>query len=1052
VDILRDWGEINRIVDELLELSGPDRARRMAELRASSPDLEPLLAAVARDEERGDEWLAALRQEVDSAGADADRPVRIGAYRILGELGHGGMGRVYLAERAEGSTSPRVAIKVLDAGSGSLELQRRFERERATLARLDHPHIARWLDGGVTGDGQPFLVMEHVDGRPIDRHCDDRRASIEDRLRLFLEVCAAVEYAHQQLVLHRDLKPSNVFVGADGRVKLLDFGIAKWLETLDGEHVHETTSMLRVLTPSWAAPEQIRGEPSTTATDVYQLGLLLYLLLTGWRVQTRAGASAEPPRPSRVAAGAVAGPDLAPIRVAERARARGLSPYGLARRLAGDLDAMVLEALQPSPAARYHSVEALRRDVESVLDGRPVVARQGSFVASARRTIARHPVAAAVAGTLVISGMAAVGLLALQARTTAAERDRARAAEARAAAINRFLVDELLVAGTPERARGRAPTVEEVLANAARSVGHALKGQPEVEAAVRDTLAGAYAALGQPRQAREHGEAADRLLAANVHPDDPVRLRSRARLAGLLIAEARYAEAEAALPALVAAQRERLGAAHPDTLATRGLLGRVLREAGKMAASENELTRAVADAEGLEVGHWRVRAQLWADLASTQLALGKAQPAEALALRLADERRARLGPDHPDLAVALSLLARVRTSLLKYREAVVTGEEVAALHERIYGKDHTETGRAYMRLGTAYSRFNDEVRSVQATERAHAIFQRTLGPDHPDTVMALRNLGVGHKYAGDLAAAGRAYRDVLESRRRTLGDGHRDTLEALGLVQLNLADQKRDAEARRMGRDLIARYDAATRPAAADPLLIDDHARLLLGITPPDLRDPARAAALAARAVAATRRQDYLRLRTLGEAQIALGRRREAMATIGEALALPPAIQSWTLESLYVDLLREFATPAEVERWLVDRVAQFGRAGRPDDFLAGRTLRFLAELEEREGRPAEAERRYREALAQFRKTAPDAHWLIGLVKSQIGGLLVGQRRFAEAEPLLREAWTALIEDGNVRPEFRQQARDRLVVLYEATGRPAEAARWRTRSTAGPDLR
>jgi tetratricopeptide (TPR) repeat protein len=354
-----------------------------------------------------------------------------------------------------------------------------------------------------------------------------------------------------------------------------------------------------------------------------------------------------------------------------------------------------------------------------------------------------------------------------------------------------------------------------------------------------------------------------------------------------------------------------------------------------------------------------------------------------------------------------------------------------------------------LQLGVAYNRFNDERRSVAATGKAHAIFNRALGPDHPDTVMALRNLGVGHKYAGDFVAAGRAYREVLASRRRTLGNGHRDTLEAASLVQLNLVDQGRIAEARQMGRDLLAHYDAVTRDAGAETLLLDDHARLLLGITPSDLRDPARAQALAARAVAATGRRDYLRLRTLAEAQIALGRRREALATIREALAQPQAIQSWTLEALHVELSREFETPAEIERWLLDRVAQFDRAGRPDDFLAGRTLRLLAEEAERHGRVGDAERWYREALAQFRRTAPDAHWLIGRVKSELGGLLVGQRRFGEAERLLVEGWTTLIEDRNVRPEYRQQTRDRLVALYEATGRPAEAGRWRSRSLAPP---
>ena len=333
-------------------------------------------------------------------------PDFVGPFRVLAELGRGGMGRVLLAVRDGLEGAPRVAIKVLDRQVDNAEARRRFDRERETLARLEHPHIARLYDGGVTADGVPYLVMEFVEGLAIDRHCDEHRLDLGARLALMRQVCEAVEFAHGRLVVHRDLKPANVMVDAHGQVKLLDFGIAKWIDDLDADSPLTLTSN-RVLTPAYAAPEQYNGDAITAATDVYQLGLLLYTLLTGTRAHALSGTApdavrravcdTEPTRPSAVQQ---TGADAAVSRP-------------LARQLVGDLDAIVLKALRKDPRDRYGTVEALGRDLDNYRENRPVSARQGTGIYAVRKYVRRHPVpVAAAAGVLVASliGMVAVAV------------------------------------------------------------------------------------------------------------------------------------------------------------------------------------------------------------------------------------------------------------------------------------------------------------------------------------------------------------------------------------------------------------------------------------------------------------------------------------------------------------------------------------------------------------------------------------------------------------------------------------------------------------------
>jgi eukaryotic-like serine/threonine-protein kinase len=444
----RRWEKVEELFAAAAELPPGERSPFLAEACAGDgplcAEVEALLAADDRAGELDDLLEGAVRAGWRSLtdGAQGFPWVvegglaggRIGPYRLERELGRGGMGTVYLAVRDD-ELRRRVALKVLRRGLDTDDVLRRFRTERQILADLDHPSIARLYDGGTTADGRPYFVLELVEGEALDAWCDRRRLTVPQRLRLFLQVCSAVAHAHGRLVVHRDLKPGNVLVTGEGEVKLLDFGIAKLLEPEGGEGI-TTLGSFQPLTPGYASPEQLRGEPVSTASDVYSLGVLLYELLAGRRPERPAGREPEPP--SAAAARVEERTDgrgrrdlLLPEEVA---RARGATARELRRRLRGDLDAVVLAALREDPARRYGSVEQLAEDVRRHLEARPVRARRDTFGYRAAKFLRRNrlPAAAALAFTLLLVAFAAS--TARQSARTERERDKAEQALA-------FLVD-----------------------------------------------------------------------------------------------------------------------------------------------------------------------------------------------------------------------------------------------------------------------------------------------------------------------------------------------------------------------------------------------------------------------------------------------------------------------------------------------------------------------------------------------------------------------------------------------------------------------------------
>jgi serine/threonine-protein kinase len=502
-----DWQSISRLLDEGLDLASDERAIWLEHLGTTQPELAPLVrelleAHAARETADVLERLPEL-DELPPAGDGGLAPgERIGPYRLERELGAGGMAFVWLAARVDGTFKRDVALKLPQFSRLRRDLAARFARERDILAKLEHPHIARLYDAGVSADGLPYLALEYIEGEPITAFCDRHALDLRARLLLFAQVLDAVQYAHAHLVIHRDLKPSNVLVTKEGQVRLLDFGIAKLLADDESTSVTQLTQLAgRALTPDYASPEQIRGEALTTASDIYSLGVLLFELLTGSKPYCLKLASiaqleqaiigAEPVRPSAVLASEAA------------AVARATTPRRLQRALAGDLDTIVLKALRKSPAQRYGTSGALADDLQRYLAGRAVLARPDSARYRARKWLARHRLgAAAVAvAALAVIGGSAVALW--QAHVARQQAQLAQSEALHAKTVQHFLLD-IFRANSTDQAdpqKARATTARELLDIGARRAADSLKDAPVVQEEVLGTLADMYAQMKLDEQA-----------------------------------------------------------------------------------------------------------------------------------------------------------------------------------------------------------------------------------------------------------------------------------------------------------------------------------------------------------------------------------------------------------------------------------------------------------------------------------------------------------------------------------------------------------------------
>jgi tetratricopeptide (TPR) repeat protein/tRNA A-37 threonylcarbamoyl transferase component Bud32 len=738
------WEEL---FDELSELPPPDRARRLAALEAEDPALAARLARLLEADGATTDFLGRPAVELLDAEEGEAEPslpagTRVGSWLLLGLLGRGGMGEVYLAERDEGTFLQRAALKLIKRGMDSQAIVRRFVRERQILSRLDHPGIARLLDGGSAEDGRPFFVLERVEGVPITEYCRTQRLDLEGRLRLFQSVCAAVDSAHRRLVVHRDLKPANILVTEDGSAKLLDFGISKVLAGGEEEETSPLTQLdARLLTPAYAAPEQILGEPITMATDVYALGVLLFELITG------ALPHARERRSLGAMAGAVARETIERPSAVLRRIAAGDAPR-LARRVAGDLDLIVLTALHREPARRYRSAAVLAEDLARFLGGRPIHARPDNPRYRLRKFVGRNRLAVAAAALGLAALFAGLGLALWQAHAAGLAARRADAETARAERVKSFLLS-VFRQSDPEASNGGAVSARELLEGGARRIDTELAGDAGTQADVFDAVANIESNLGLVDPALAH---ARRALALR----------------------------EAILPR---------GDARIGT--SRVLLGNVLAVRGDMDQARKILERALAEilavrgAGSLEVAEAR-RA-----LANTLLRPEeRARSVDLLRQALATFRR-RLGEGHIETAETLSTLGAALEAGQRYEEAEKAYRQALALFMRELGPHHSKVAMAQTDLAGLLDRLSRPGEARQLFEHAVVTQRAVLGPHHVGLAQTLFSYGLLLLGQQELKAADAALTEALG----IFGPDRYEAAYCLRYLGLSAMDQERYQDA-----------------------------------------------------------------------------------------------------------------------------------------------------------------------------------------------------------------------------------------------------------------
>ena len=830
---------VRALFDGALEVTQAERhawlARECGADTALQREVESLLAALDRGEAT---WNAPLGAALAEAAADRDQEgvigTRIGAYEVVRLVGMGGMGAVYEGVRADAQFHKRVALKFLRRGlEGDLAI-RRFRYERQILASLSHKNIAALLDGGVTPDGQPYIVMEFVDGVPITRYAAAQRLALPQRLQLLRQVCAAVQHAHQHLVVHRDLKPGNILVTADGTVKLLDFGIARLLREGEGpDQLPPTQGGAHAFTPDYASPEQVRGLPVATASDLYALGVIACELLAGARPFTFEGKLF-----AEMQALICEAPAPAPSALVTAAHAATVGPGGtsvarLRRQLAGDVDAIVLQLLRKEPQRRYASAEQLGEEWRRVLEGRPVTARRDRLGYRAAKFLRRRRVEVAAGAVVVLSLVGGIVAASRQARIADLERTKMER-------VNGFLAT-MLAAVDPANSSGRDVTVSEVLTQAARDVERQ-QLPPEIEAELRQTIGQTFYGLGMYDSAAVHIERAY-ALRRQVHGERDQRT-AQSFASRVLLAEARsaYAVAESLARVNVELQRRmprrqrnsaelataldnlarmiehqgRLDDAFPVKLESVGI-----RRAENDSASLSSLPYALnnlavsytykgdyprADSlmrEAMEVER-RIRGagsmyagnllRAWASLKDE---MGEKAMADSLVRESIRILRVALGPTHADYLRSVAMLAQLRYTSNDMEGTIATAREVEAQIGKGLHEGEPSAASVLQALGLALDSLHQFAAADSALARSLAIRRTYMPPDHWAIASSEAVYGYHLGRMGRHAEAERILTAAYEKMAASRGaDAHVTKRVAVRLAEL-MEKVGRTADARR---------------------------------------------------------------------------------------------------------------------------------------------------------------------------------------------------------------------------------------------------------------
>jgi serine/threonine protein kinase len=782
------WRDALSHLDRVLEGAEADRARTLAELADRNPTVHALVVSLL-DAQRQAENSDFLEPQRDQPAPLAPGSM-LGAWRLVELIGTGGMGEVWLARRADGLYEGEVAIKTLHPWLARGAMRARFLREAQLLGRVSHPHIARLIDAGAAERGL-YLVIEHIRGRPLDVYCDEQELSVQQRLRMFLDVCAAVSHAHSHLIVHRDLKPSNILVNEQGQVKLLDFGIATLLES-ETSRTDLTRLTGRAFTPEFAAPEQLRGETITTATDVFSLGVILFHLLAGRLPYARADNAAalehavlheDSPRVSRAIAASNEADTLA-------AR-RGSSPARLQRELAGDLDNIIARALEKEPARRYPSVSELAADIDRHLRHVPVRARAATSGYRLAKFLRRNRLAASVSALALTAIFSGAGVAWWQARV-------ARTEAGKAVAIRDFLVGvfERNSVAHPDGASARRTTAEELLAQSAAEIRTRLRDQPEVRAELLGVMARLYASLDLQKEALPLIE--ERLVQARALHG------ARSLEVARVLSDLAYSQVQigdyAAAKRSAGESRDLFIELDDDSSLEHALaLGSLAQAAYRTGEPGAEYIREnYAAALALIERHhprnqWRIEMMMGLQRAANLM--GRLDEALAIcdrALALID--RHEVDSDGMVHGAVLQIRGNALSWLARHDEAERSMREAIVQYDRAGGRDHSFSADGRRELGDMLMWSGRRAEAVELLAEALATIERVKGPDDPELTAHVRtNYASALFLRGQLAAAEPHMVKALASWR--------DSAAALPGAQLNLARL----------RTLQGRFDEATQ-------------------------------------------------------------------------------------------------------------------------------------------------------------------------------------------------------------------------------------------------
>ena len=738
------WDEVQKLFELALELDSNKREDFLNGKCGDDKELfEEVISLLKADTEEHTIFSASVSDYIQIDEEPLSGKI-FGNYRALEQIGSGGMGSVYLAERADGQFEQKVGLKIIKPGMNSQEIVSRFEEERQILARLQHPNIARLLDGGISEMGLPYFTMEYVDGLPITEYCDKKNHSIDERLKLFIKVCDAVMYAHQNLVIHRDIKPGNILVQEDGTVKLLDFGIAKVFEESKDQKFVTRTGM-RVMTPEYASPEQVRGETVSTATDIYSLGLVLYNLLTGYppyKVDTTSAIEmekviclTEPTKPSTM---------ITKISGLNSAEEKKLSPEYISQKrktsipklkklISGDLDNICLMALRKEPSRRYNSVALFITDIRNHLNGLPVIARKSTASYRAKKFVQRHKkgVALTSAAVIIIAVLTTFYFIQL-----AEERDRAKLEAEKSRKVSEFLAG-LFEVSDPSQSQGRDITARELLESGAKKIELEMKDEPEIQAMMMDVIGKVYRTLGIYDKAERYLLEGSNIRQKILDENNPDLALSYFNLGEMYHYKNDYDNAEKYYRKALHIREAAYGLKNLDVAHSIDLMGRLERDKHNYHLADSLARVAMEIRRELTSDSDYVMVDSYHSLAMLTSITGDEEEAESF-MRKEAEILKREGKEYPAF---LSNFAQVLSRNSKFNEADSIIKKALKVSTEYYGEEHPYFANTLEQYALFKNNTGFSDTAIVMMNSVIEIRKKGFGEKSKDYTLTLNNVG-----------------------------------------------------------------------------------------------------------------------------------------------------------------------------------------------------------------------------------------------------------------------------------------------------------------------